>query len=330
MFSLDDFIFAYKYPFSELARKITKANSFSLQNIPESIKERAFIRIKRALDLKPYIQQNIEKSKSIMLDEILSFSLAKILIALTKNETLKQRFAESTASACFFFLEKEKEKQALIEILSNDLKLNICFDLNEKKFRVPLNEFVSVSFLDKQLFLVNQQLEQGNVFMDLNAALRFISKSIYLHLLNSFSFDLNEFPKELHLIASQLIKSIEKERKQLIISKNINLDFFPYCMRSLYDRLYAGEKINHSERFALATFLVQIGMPIESIIDLFKHAPNFNERITRYQVERIKQKKYFSPSCNTLREQGIACNNCNSKSPVQYYKKQVWLNEKVK
>jgi DNA primase large subunit len=70
-------------------------------------------------------------------------------------------------------------------------------------------------------------------------------------------------------------------------------------------------------------------MPTEKIIDLFRASSDFNERMTRYQVEHIagergSRTKYKPPKCETLQTHGICINredDCRKIShPTTYYK----------
>ncbi|MEM2739048.1 MAG: DNA primase regulatory subunit PriL, partial [Candidatus Bathyarchaeia archaeon] len=76
------------------------------------------------------------------------------------------------------------------------------------------------------------------------------------------------------------------------------------------------------------TFLVNIGMPIENIIDLFRNSSDFNERLTRYQVEHIagergSRTRYKPPKCQTLQTHGLCIGRnetCKQMThPLAYY-----------
>jgi len=54
-------------------------------------------------------------------------------------------------------------------------------------------------------------------------------------------------------------------------------------------------------------------MPPEKVIDLFKSFSDFNERMTRYQVEHIagergSRTRYIPPKCGTLKTHGVCIN----------------------
>ena len=109
----------------------------------------------------------------------------------------------------------------------------------------------------------------------------------------------------------------------------------PPCVASLLEALRRGENLPHSARFALAAFmcsyLLAMGKPVEEavaeIAEMFKTAPDYDEKITRYQVEHIcglrgGMKRYTPPSCEWMRTNDLCVANCGVTHPMQYvYKK---------
>ncbi|MCK4928368.1 MAG: DNA primase regulatory subunit PriL, partial [Methanosarcinales archaeon] len=89
-----------------------------------------------------------------------------------------------------------------------------------------------------------------------------------------------------------------------------------------------GVNLAHSARFALTSFLLNIELSADQIIQLFGVSPDFNEEMTRYQVEHIAGgtgTSYKPPSCSTM----ITYGNCMGKDvlcreighPLNYYRK---------
>jgi DNA primase large subunit len=86
-------------------------------------------------------------------------------------------------------------------------------------------------------------------------------------------------------------------------------ELFPPCVRKMWRVLAAGENLSHAGRFALAAFLYRAGASLETIVDAYRGAPDFDEGITRYQVEHITQRNggagYEPPECATIRSHGL-------------------------
>jgi len=95
-------------------------------------------------------------------------------------------------------------------------------------------------------------------------------------------------------------------------------DYYPPCIRHALEVMNQGENLPHSARLMLATYMLAIGKSIDDIVILFHNAPDFNEKITRYQVEHLagtkgSRTKYSVPSCEKLRNENLcfATEECN-------------------
>ncbi len=125
---------------------------------------------------------------------------------------------------------------------------------------------------------------------------------------------------------------------------DVSEDAFPPCLKSIIVKLKNGINLPHQARFFLVTFLHKIGMKNDEIMKIFATAPDFNESMTRYQVEHItggiSKKEYEVPKCSTLQAYGLCIkdvandNLCNKEwmtHPLLYYKiKKEWLSKREK
>jgi DNA primase large subunit len=80
----------------------------------------------------------------------------------------------------------------------------------------------------------------------------------------------------------------------------------------------------------LATFLLNIGVSVDEVVNLFTRLTDHNLRITRYQVEHLagmrgSRTKYTPPNCRSLRTHRLCVRSdelCRSvKHPLSYYRK---------
>ncbi len=104
---------------------------------------------------------------------------------------------------------------------------------------------------------------------------------------------------------------------------NISKEIFPPCINSLLENLLRGENLSHHQRFALATFLINIGLDVEIVLQLFRYSPDFNEKIARYQIEHLaglrgSRRKYLTYSCGAMKVLGMCKAECGIKNPLQY------------
>jgi DNA primase large subunit len=120
-------------------------------------------------------------------------------------------------------------------------------------------------------------------------------------------------------------------------------ELFPPCIRKMRRMLQQGENLSHAGRFALAAFLYRAGADMETMVDQYRGAPDFDEGITRYQLEHITRHGggagYEPPECATLRSHGLCfregdpgareaidrerdarCFEATLRHPLQYYR----------
>ncbi len=98
----------------------------------------------------------------------------------------------------------------------------------------------------------------------------------------------------------------------------------PPCIRNIIETMVRSGDIDHYARLVLVWFLKWIGFDKEQVIEFFKkYARDYNERITRYQVEyayglRGSRKNYLMPSCRWMKEHHL-CLECEwDRNPVTY------------
>jgi len=94
---------------------------------------------------------------------------------------------------------------------------------------------------------------------------------------------------------------------------------FPPCIRKMQRILERGDNLSHAGRFCFAAFLHRAGASFETIVDAYRGAPDFDESVTRYQVEHITSRDggrgYEPPECDTLRSHGLCARDGDPDSP---------------
>ncbi len=191
------------------------------------------------------------------------------------------------------------------------------------------------SFHDAYWKLNNQIIYEGNVLLTNQIFTRLISERVKLDLASRklVKPDLKEL-NESFINAVEKLKTEWDELKKEAgfpdtqIQGPVRRESFPPCIRDLLSKMLAGENIPHQGRFTLTSFLLNIGMNENEIIELFRASPDFNEKLTRYQIEHIKGRglnkpRYTPPSCKTLKTYGLCLNaddTCSKIShPLKYY-----------
>jgi len=323
MNSLDSLAFAQKFPFLEKAKHIVKETGLSIDSVPEEVLNRAVLMVKAGVQGKKYYPK-ISSSSELMKNEILAFPVAKIIVSKMNSSTALDSFSELFSKNSFNFLSKEKNEK----IIDFGLMLKLKFDplLEEKTFTsMKVLDYLENDFTLTQMKLVNKKIDSGKILLSKNDFLRVISQKVFLLIRNSLPIQLDSTPKKILLKAKEINSVLEKIYSSKSISTYfgpIKPELFSPCMKEIYNKLLNGENTPHLGRFAIASFLVQLGMQEKQLIDLFRKTPNFNEKTTSYQIKRLIQKKdsFSSPSCSKIREYGLCNFNCSVKHPLQFYK----------
>ncbi len=327
-----------KYPFLKEAAEYVKTLELKIEDLanPElsKILERAKERIEEAI-LYTIVTRRTQNEEI----EILSFPTATMLAAATENSFIKRRYALAEAKQTYNDLKLEP-KEKILAIAENFgcriFTLNAEEIVTPYEFKIHFTDYLKnvANLRDKKWKLVNRSLIQGNVYLTKNETARLLSEEVRRHIEKRLEIgDLPKMPQRIAETAEALkTLTLEKVSKTEVegIPKTIRQEAFPPCITALYEAAQKGRHIPHIARFTLTSFLVNIGVPVESIIDLFRASSDFNERLTRYQVEHIagergSRTRYKPPKCQTLKTHGICVNSvelCKAVShPLGFYKR---------
>jgi DNA primase large subunit len=181
--------------------------------------------------------------------------------------------------------------------------------------------------------LVNRLLVQGTVYLNQHDVARLLQEEVQRRIEKRLEAkELPNFPEKITKIAERLT---ELAREKIGVEemegfpKVVAQSAFPPCIAALYEAASKGRHLSHVGRFTLTSFLVNIGMPPEKVNELFKSFSDYNERLTRYQVEHIagergSRTRYTPPQCATLQTHGVCTNSddlCRRvRHPLKYYK----------
>ncbi len=98
----------------------------------------------------------------------------------------------------------------------------------------------------------------------------------------------------------------------------------PPCIRNIIETMVRSGDVDHYARLALVWYLKWVGFDKEQVIGFFaKHARDYNERVTRYQVEyayglRGARRNWLMPSCRRMKQHDL-CLGCGwDRNPVTY------------
>ena len=319
-----------KYPFLAEAGQYLQDKGFTLEQFAtdpdlQIIVDKAYERIESATNGRIY---NTKLDSS----DTFSFLIAIILLKLSGMNTLINRFSLAEARRAEKFLEKDLIGN--LDKTSEELAIKIIrdiFSVSVKKiknhFVIPIPDYLrhAVNFHELEWKLVNRRVENGMVFLTPHETVRLIRKELGGYIGSRIRA---ANTPSMHKGFEGKVNKLVGLAKKFTVSTTVSTEY-PPCIKHAIDVLENGENLSHSGRFMLATFLLGRGQPIDKIALLFKNAPDYNEKITRYQINQIAGEtggntKYSCPSCEKIKSNDLcfAIPECdNIINPIQFGKK---------
>lgn len=321
-----------KYPFLTEAGEYLRDSGLNLEQLGHDdwkpIIEKAYGRIVVATSGHVY---GIDVEKQDYDSELLSFIVAIILLKSAGVHTLTRRFSLSEARRAERYLQqdlrinRDRNLELPLKIIQELFGVQVFIQGDDFVIKVPDYLKRAVNFHEKEWKLVNRRVSNGLVYLNAHETVRLIRTELGEYINTKIqSINLTEIPKSFKERVNDLITLARKFSSTQYVSSE-----YPPCVKHAIEVLEKGENLPHSGRFLLATYLLSKGKSIEQIVPLFKNAPDYNERVTRYQLEHISGSsgsgtKYQCPSCEKLRSENLcfAIPDCDGIiNPIQFGKK---------
>jgi len=326
-----------KYPFLKQTAEFIKPLNLQIDDLPrmglDQILKRAEDRVDEALT-----NRRINRNMKALDLEILSFPVALLIVIATENSFIKKRYALAEAKQASNDLVLEPKEKVLQ--IARDFDWRIHINLREtqdspSEFTVSFTDYLrnSAHLHDKKWKLTNSVLSHGNIYLNKPDTVRLLEEEIRRRVEKRLDVKLQKCPPELAAVAervkklaSAVIGEIETEELPKIVVQSA----YPPCINALFETAKSNHHLSHIERFTLTSFLVNIGMSSETVNELFKTFSDYNERLTRYQIEHIAGERgsathYTPPQCSLLQTHGV-CKNRDDLCrriyhPLAYYKR---------
>jgi len=324
-----------KYPFLEEAGTYIRESHFDLDDFNRSeflhIIERSIKRIEFAL-IQGKVFIDLEKYDI----ELFTFLISLIIMKYIDEDWAIKRFSLFEARRVERFLiadllkEKDQIKKNLIisRIFRELFQLDVELDPKKNNlFKMNISDYLqrATQFNEEEWKLINRAVDNGYVYLDGDETVRLIRSEIYKLMYNKIkNMNITKIPEQIKthamLIKNKLTPPIQYQR---------HITEFPPCIKKALELLNKSENLPHSARFMLATYMLSSGKSVDEVVLLFQNAPDFNEKITRYQVDHLASKKgsqtkYSVPACSKLVNENLcyATIDCRGiTNPIQFGRK---------
>lgn len=306
----------------------------------EKARIRGFMRLKDSL--KDSFKEDVFKPVSFKSDqealtELLSYLYARILVSCLNEPVFIRKFAFSEARSIYNHMKSDHNNiRKNIQIISDDI--GIVLKETDTNLQIHFVNYIrySLPLHDISWNIVNRRIESGFVTVSSDNLLRIIREAIRLKIEQSLPVYV---PENICALCSDDLEKLaalfEEFRKNLKEDNfgEVRPDMFPPCIHKALIDVKNGINLAHSMRFALVSFLLNIGMTQNDVINIFNVSPDFDSDKTAYQVNHIFKNEYKCPSCSTM----VTYGNCfgrdetceNIHHPLLYYSRKISLSKNV-
>lgn len=326
-----------KYPFTAEAVEYIKSADITLGDLVEPgfriILDRAIERIKSAIEL-----GRIKTDLTDLEVEILSYPVTMAILSIIGEPALSRRYAVAEAKRIY-------EELRLDEDLKIEYLCKSNFNWRVRHVDIGVFEIFFADYLKiTPLFqapswkLVNRLVYNGWVRVKKHELARLVAEAVRVRIVERLILPQPPItvPSEVMDVINDIRKLFESHRSMIRAEESyagpVVEEAFPPCIRAILSDLLKGSTISHMARFALTAFLLNVGRSVDEVVELFSSSADFNENVTRYQVEHIaglrgSHIKYSPPSCSTLRTFGLCISGdslcLKVRHPLTYYKAKV-------
>ncbi len=261
--------------------------------------------------------------------ELFSYVMARVLVSCVGTPLLIQKYATSEARRATHVLTQAEERSQhgyLLRLLDD---FEIDASAKNNAFHLHFTDVIryTARLRGPQWRLINL-MQEGNVVLAKNELIQLLAEVVRLRVLNGLPLTVDVGKCEaVKRYVSVLKEIVAANLSEDVDAEAVNLEACPPCIKALLSMTRAGRNLTHPARFALTSFLANIGMKAEDIVRIYETSPDFSEDLTEYQVEHImgsSGRDYTPPGCSTMETYGNCVksdNLCNHVShPLSYYR----------
>lgn len=319
-----------KYPFLNEAREYLRQSGFGWEELDKP--EMGEIIDMAAERILAGVNGQINDSLNRYEKEILIFIVSLIMVKSIGMEPVLKKYALAEARRAEKFLtddlkkQTEQQRRALFSKIFEDLfSLRIDVAEDGRLFKVKVTDYLlrSSHFHEQEWKIINRLVSRGFVYLDADEVVRLVRNELAVLIHDRVAaMSLPAVPPAIKEKADYLRTSLAPRLQY----RTYAVTEYPPCVKHALEVMGRGENLPHSARVMLATYMLAIGKQTDEVVELFKNAPDFNEKITRYQVEHLagtkgSRVKYSVPSCEKLRNENLcfATEDCAGiTNPVQF------------
>lgn len=337
-----------RYPFLKEALAYVTRNDFRLEDLDDSdyhhLVKKAEEKINQfVFDGKIDYHIDYEKTHdTIVQEEVIVFLISLLIIRSISVEAVTKKFALKESMRFEKYLvadlnnmnqDDRTVKLIMYKIFKELFNTEISLEVNIYNFyKIRIDDYLdhSIAFHEREWNLINRAVDKGYVYLDGAEIVRLFRDEINLLIIERIKkMNPEKIPKIVIVIAKTMKDNWDRLYPSLKVT-SINFTT-PPCIEHIYELIDKGENLPHPARVLLGTFLIYSNKPFDEMLRLFKRLPDYNEQVTRYQLEHLAgkrggSKQYFVPSCEKVRLNNLCfqtkvCDGVTNPAQLVYRKK---------
>lgn len=328
-----------RYPFFEEAREEVAGRAERLVDVVEdAVLERAEERVTLALR-----QGETGEIASNARVELFSYPVARAVVSVVDEHPVTRRYAwaESVTARDRFvddltsdssFGSVESARVSFDDIV-DEFGMEIRETDESGTYEMEVGDFLELAsgMSDEEWKLVNREVDNGRVRVTRDDVLELSREAVRERVADGLPLFVPEEARDAVEPAVENVREVVADADITTEIDRVEESEFPPCMETLLAEVREGEHLEHHSRFAITSFLTNIGMDTDEIIETYEVNPGFGEEMTRYQTDHIRgdtgPTEYTCPSCSTMVTYGDCRNKdelCETIShPLGYYRRRL-------
>ncbi|MCE8425316.1 MAG: DNA primase large subunit PriL [Candidatus Methanoperedens sp.] len=313
------------------------SNDLCTQATFESIRSTGKERVLEAL--KDGVMKYRRYNKLAAEKELLAYPIARMIVSCINNNYITKRYALAVAKSSYEHI-KALKSAVLLKELAADFGISIRFD-DMMNVSMHFTDYIRCAHVlhEPKWKLLNRTVKQGTLMISRDDLARLMEEAVRQKVESGLP---HEVPKDIQVALEPYIAEVReiintRTSKQGFSKEGFSEvipDCFPPCISTAITDVQANVNLSHTMRFAMTSFLLNIGMAPDNVTEIFKASPDFKEQATNYQISHINGASgitYTCPACATMVTNGncpgrVLCKKIEH--PLVYYRRKVWVENK--
>jgi DNA primase large subunit len=306
---MDNLELAYKYPFSSYAKKEIEGHVSLLKN--EYLGAEAKKRLLNVLvnGEYPIIRSDSQEKRT---EELVIYAIIRMMLTNLANSYVTGRFAISFSKSFYNkTISNKQEVDEELKMLFSEFSIN--YEKEDRNYITDAYSFVKYAPQSIDYNMLYREIKNGKVRLNFDELKRMLQEAITRHLYSIPKIETKDiyFNTMGNFVLSKIPK---KENAKVSFKEGDN----PPCVEKLLDEMRMHKNLGHYARWSLAVYLMNRNVEMDDILKIFSNSPDYNEKISSYQIKHIIEHKYSMPSCEKMKLYGLCVAQCGIINPLQW------------